>query len=523
VSAIADHPNNSITPELLAQAFSNLDDAQSNSRRTMDMPVIPVRGGALWVDRFFAFIAGQWKTSNTEFEVHSPGGQMPAFVADCGTHEAIEAVEAAVEAFDTWRKVTPNERSRILRAWHDLIVKNKDEIGATITREMGKPINEAKGEALYAATYVEWYAEEAKRIYGETFIGATASKRQYALRQPTGPVYAITPWNFPAAMATRKAAPALAAGCTVILKPAEQSPLTALLLAKYWEHAGGPAGTFQVLPAKDPVPVSKVMFADRRIRKLTFTGSTEVGRLLAGESAKTFKKVSLELGGHAPFLIFEDADIDAAVKEVMASKFRNAGQTCVCANRIYVHESIADTFAEKLAAATERLVVGDPRKETTEIGPLVDEQALAKVIQHVQDAVAKGARVICGGKPGTGTFFQPTVLANVNATMQIMREETFGPVAPVATFSTEAEAIRLANDTPYGLAAYLWTNDLSRSHRVSEALEYGIVGINDGAPSSAQAPFGGVKDSGLGREGGPWGLQEFLDIKYVSVNLTSAP
>ncbi len=487
----------------------------------MDMPHIPVPGATLWVDRFPAYIAGRWISPQAEFRVESPSGQLPALVADCSTQEAVQAVDAAVTAFESWRKVAPTERSKILRAWHDLIVKNKDEIGRTISREMGKPITEARGEALYAAAYVEWYAEEAKRIYGEAFIGSVAHKRQYALRQAVGPVFAITPWNFPAAMATRKAAPALAAGCTVILKPAEQSPLTALLLVKYWEQAGGPAGTFQVLPAKDPVPISKVMFDDKRIRKLTFTGSTEVGRMLAQQSAKTIKRVSLELGGHAPFLIFEDADIDAAVKEVMASKFRNAGQTCVCTNRIYVHESIADIFSQKLTAATQRLVVGDPHKEATEIGPLVDQQGLNKVIEHVEDAIKKGARVLCGGKAGEGTYYAPTVLAGVNSTMKIMQEETFGPVAPIATFTTEAEAIQLANDTPFGLAAYLWTKDLSRSYRVTEALEYGIVGVNDGAPSSAQAPFGGIKDSGQGREGGPWGLNEFLDIKYVSVNVAS--
>ncbi|MFT3816682.1 MAG: NAD-dependent succinate-semialdehyde dehydrogenase [Rubrivivax sp.] len=488
----------------------------------MDMPVVNPAGSP-WVDRFPACIAGEWKWLPAEFEVTSPGGQPPAFVADCGSGEAAQAIDAAVTAFESWRKLAPNERSKILRAWFDLIVENKDEIGQTISREMGKPISEAKGEALYAAAYVEWYAEEAKRIFGEAFIGAGAGKRQYALRRPVGPVYAITPWNFPAAMATRKAAPALAAGCTVILKPAEQSPLTALLLAKYWAQAGGPAGTFQVLPASDPVPVSKLMFDDRRVRKLTFTGSTDVGRLLAQQSMKTLKRVSLELGGHAPFVIFEDADVDAAVKEVMASKFRNAGQTCVCANRIYAHASIADELARKLAAATRKLVVGDPRSESTEIGPLVDRQGLDKVVQHVEDAVSKGARILCGGKAGEGTFFQPTVLTGVTPAMRIMQEETFGPVAPVTTFTSEAEAIRLANDTPYGLAAYIWTKDLSRSHRVSEALDYGIVGVNDGAPSSAQAPFGGVKDSGMGREGGPWGLHEYLEIKYVSVNVAPAP
>jgi succinate-semialdehyde dehydrogenase/glutarate-semialdehyde dehydrogenase len=474
------------------------------------------------LDRFPAYIAGEWTSTDSEFEVISPSNQPSALVADCGPAEAALAVDAGVAAFDRWSKELPDRRSKILRVWYEVIVDGRDEIAETISREMGKPIAEARGEALYAAAYVEWYCEEAKRIYGEAFTGSVGNKRQYALRQPVGPVYAITPWNFPAAMATRKVAPALAAGCTVILKPSEQSPLTALLLAKYWEKAGGPPGTFQVLPARDPGPLSKVMLDDRRIRKLTFTGSTEVGKLLAQESAQTLKRVSLELGGHAPFLVFEDADLDSAVREVMASKFRNAGQTCVCANRIYVHVSIADQFAQKLAEAAEKLVVGDPRDEDTEIGPLVNQEGLDKVLDHVEDAVHKGARVLCGGKRGEGTYFQPTVLAGVNSTMRIMKEETFGPVAPVAVFSCESEAIRLANDTPYGLAAYVWTRDLSRSHRVSEALEYGIVGINDGAPSSAQAPFGGVKDSGLGREGGPWGLHEYLDIKYVSVNVAPA-
>lgn len=511
-----------MTPEL--NAMLKDDDVPTQNQSSggnMDMPVV-FPSGSMWIDHFPAFVAGKWKSLPDEFTVTSPGGQLSAYVSDCGAAEAAEAVESAVAAFETWRKLAPAERSKVLRAWHDLIVKNRDEIAQTITREMGKPITEARGEAMYAAAFVEWYAEEGKRVFGETFIGAGANKRQYALRQAVGPVYAITPWNFPAAMATRKAAPALAAGCTVILKPAEQSPLTALLLAKYWEEAGGPPGTLQVLPAQDPVQVSTVMFDDARIRKLTFTGSTEVGKLLAKQSVRTMKRVSLELGGHAPFVIFEDADVDAAVKEVMASKFRNAGQTCVCANRIYVHESIVDAFAAKLTDATKRLVVGDPRNSQTEIGPLVDQQGLNKVVEHVQDALSKGARVLCGGEAGKGTFFQPTVITGVTPEMRIMKEETFGPVAPITTFKTEAEAIRLANDTPYGLAAYIWTKDLSRSHRVSEALEYGIVGINDGAPSSAAAPFGGVKDSGVGREGGPWGLVEYLDIKYVSVNVAPA-
>lgn len=489
---------------------------------TISSPSLESETGSWWIDRFPACVAGRWQDLTAQFQVTSPGGQPPAIVADCGAEEAVAAAETSVHAFGSWRKTAPNERSRLLRRWHEVIVRNAQHVARTISREMGKPITEARGEALYAAAYVECYAEEARRIFGETFIGAGADKRQFALREPVGPVYAITPWNFPAAMVTRKAAAALAAGCPVILKPAEQTPLTALLLSKYWQEAGGPAEVLQVLPASDPVAVSAVMFDDRRIRKLTFTGSTEVGRLLARQSAATLKRVSLELGGHAPFLIFEDADIGAAVKEVMASKFRNAGQTCVCTNRIYVHTSIAEEFAHRLADAAQQLVVGDPTDEATEIGPLVDRAGLEKVVLHVEDAVQKGARVLCGGKAGEGTYFEPTVLTGVTPAMRLMQEETFGPVAPLSTFSTEAEAIRMANDTPYGLAAYIWTRDLSRSHRVCEALDYGIVGINDGAPSCAQAPFGGVKDSGMGREGGPWGLHEYLDVKYVSIKLAPA-
>jgi succinate-semialdehyde dehydrogenase/glutarate-semialdehyde dehydrogenase len=478
--------------------------------------------GAEWVDTFPACVAGRWQWLGSQFRVISPGGQPSATVADCGPAQAAEAVEATVRAFEDWRRSTPNERSRILRAWHDRVMAHREDIARTISREMGKPITEARGEVLYAAAYVEGYAEEARRIYGEAFVGAGSDKRHYALRAPVWPVYAITPRNFPAAMVTRKAAAALAAGCTVILKPAEQAPLTALLLARAWQEAGGPPAALQVLPARDPVPVSAAMFADRRIRKLTFTGSTEVGRLLARQSATTLKRMSLELGGHAPFLVFEDADIDAAVREVMASKFRSAGQTCVCVNRIFVQDSIADVFAQRLAAATRRLVIGDPSDDATEIGPLVDRPGLDKVAGHVEDAVRHGARVLCGGHALHGKYFEPTVLTGVTREMRIMHEETFGPVAPVSTFTTEAEAIALANDTPCGLAAYAWTRDLIRSHRVCDALDYGIVGINDGAPSCAQAPFGGVKDSGMGREGGPWGLQDYLDVKYVSVKLAAA-
>jgi len=346
-----------------------------------------------------------------------------------------------------------------------------------------------------------------------------AHKRLLVQPQPVGPVYAITPWNFPAAMITRKAAPALAAGCTVVVKPAEQSPLTAVRLAELWVSAGGPADVFQVLPASDPAAVSRVFFDDPAIRKLSFTGSTEIGVLLGGQAVKTMKRVSLELGGHAPFLVFADADLDAAVKDVFASKFRNAGQTCVCANRIYVHADVHDRFVERFAAAAAGLRVGDPLDETTQIGPLVDAQGLAKVRAHVDDALSKGARAVLGGTSGEGLTFNPTVLTSVSRGMRILEEETFGPVAPIVPFTEESDAIRHANDTPFGLAAYLWTRDLSRAFRVAEALDYGIVGVNDGLPSTAQAPFGGMKMSGVGREGGLWGIEEYLDVKYMSIGI----
>jgi len=341
----------------------------------------------------------------------------------------------------------------------------------------------------------------------------------FVIRQPVGPVYGITPWNFPSAMVTRKVAPALAAGCTFILKPAEQSPLTAIYLAHLWKQVGGPAGTFLVCPTSDAKGFSQPFFEDARIRKLTFTGSTEVGKILYAQSADTMKRISLELGGHAPFLIFADADIAQAVKEVMASKFRNAGQTCVCANRIYVHESIQAEFSQQLAAAVSALRVGDPLDENTQIGPLVDAQGLEKVVAHVTDAVKKGAQILVGGTPQEGLFYTPTVLTGVKPGMRVMEEETFGPVAPITPFATDADAIRMANDTPFGLAAYLYTRDITRAMRTAEALEYGIVGLNDGLPSTPQVPFGGVKQSGIGREGGHWGLAEYMDIKYISLGL----
>ena len=461
----------------------------------------------------------QVATSGT-FEIRSPiDGAAFARAADCGPEQARAAADRAAEAFAAWKRTTAYERSTILRRWMTLIVERTAELARLMAMEMGKPVTEGAGEVRYAANFVEWYAEEAKRVYGETIPSQFANKRILVMRQPAGVVYAITPWNFPCAMVTRKVAPALAAGCTVILKPAEQTPLSALVLADLWKEAGGPEGTLQVLPALDPVPVSQVLLDDARVRVLTFTGSTAVGMQLYERSAKTMKRVGMELGGHAPYLIFGDADLDAAVGQVTACKFRNAGQTCVCTNRIYVHESIAPEFTARLTQAAKSLRVGDPLDAATEVGPLVNADGFEKVREHMDDALSKGARVETGGRALEGLFFEPTVLTGVKPGMRMLEEETFGPVAPVMTFREDAEAIGLANDTQYGLAAYLWTRDMSRAMRVSEALEYGIVGCNDGVPSTAQAPFGGVKNSGIGREGGRWGIDEFLDVKLVAIAL----
>jgi succinate-semialdehyde dehydrogenase / glutarate-semialdehyde dehydrogenase len=454
------------------------------------------------------------------FDVQNPAtGARVESVPNAGVAEARVACRRSIDAFPGWRDRTAYERSKILRGWNDLMLKDEDRLARLMTDEMGKPISESRGEVKYAAAFVEWYAEEAKRVYGDTVPSQFAHKRLLVRPQPVGPVYAVTPWNFPAAMVTRKAAPALAAGCTVVLKPAEQSPLTALRLEELWGQAGGPPEVFQVLTTADPAAVSAVFFDEPGIRKLTFTGSTEVGILLAAQAAKTVKRVSLELGGHAPFLVFDDADLDAAVREVVASKFRNAGQTCVCANRIFVQSGIYDAFAGRLADAVRDLRVGDPADPATNIGPLVDRAGHDKVLAHVQDAIAKGARALVGGQPRDGLFFDPTVLGDVAPGMRILQEETFGPIAPLVRFTADAEAVAQANCTPFGLAAYLWTRDLTRAFRVAEALDFGIVGVNDGVPSTPQAPFGGVKASGLGREGGKWGIEEFLDLKYVSIAL----
>jgi len=473
---------------------------------------------------FPAYVAGAWTQTSRTFDVHSPAtGEKIAAAADCGPGEAQRAAAAAQAAFLEWRTRTPWDRGPILQRWGALILQHEALLAAGIAREMGKPVTEARGEIRYSATLAGDFAEEAKRVFGEMVPSQFADKRLMVTKRPVGPVLAITPWNFPALMIMRKAAAALAAGCTVILKPAEQSPLTALELARLWEEAGGPPGTLQVLPTADPAPLAATLLDDVRIRKLTFTGSTEVGVQLNQRAAATLKHVSLELGGHAPYLVFDDADVAQAARDVAASKFRNAGQTCICTNRVYVQRGIADAFEAEFARVTAALRVGDPLQDATQIGPLVDAAGLAKVQAHVADAVARGARVLTGGESRGGLFYAPTVLSGVTDDMRIMREETFGPVAPVVRFADEAEAIARANDTPYGLAAYAWTRDVGRVFRVSEALDFGIVGVNDPIPSTAQAPFGGMKSSGLGREQGRWGLEAYLESKFTSVRLVGTP
>ncbi|MCM3709620.1 NAD-dependent succinate-semialdehyde dehydrogenase [Sporosarcina luteola] len=445
-------------------------------------------------------------------------GKSIATVPDGGAKEATLAVDAAYDAFHKWSGLSAYDRSSLLVKWHELIDMHMEDLAHTMTEEQGKPLLEAKGEIKYANGFISWYAEEAKRIYGETIPSSHIGKRIFIHKQPVGVTAVITPWNFPAAMITRKVGPALAAGCTVVIKPAEQTPITAIRLAQLALEAGIPAGVINVLTGEASA-IGDAWLKDTRVRKLTFTGSTEVGKLLMRGAADTVKKISLELGGHAPAIVMEDCDIDKAVEGVVAAKFRNAGQTCVCANRIYVQETIAEEFSLKLVERVKQLKVGSGMDEGVAIGPLIDEEAIRKVQSHVDDALSKGAKIAVGGSRKDGLFYEPTILLNVNDDMVCMKEETFGPVAPITTFSSEEEVLSRANDSIYGLAAYVFTENLSRGIRMSEKLEYGIVGLNDGLPSTPQAPFGGFKQSGLGREGGHHGLDEYIEIKYISVGL----
>ncbi|WP_144558660.1 NAD-dependent succinate-semialdehyde dehydrogenase [Shouchella miscanthi] len=466
------------------------------------------------------YVNGKWIGEELEqLDITNPAnGDVVDQVPKGGEKEAALAVDAAANAFKSWSTLSTYERCEKLELWHHYIHEQTEELAELMTLEQGKAIKEARGEIGYANSFIKWYAEEGKRNYGETIPASTSDKRLFAIKQPVGVVAAITPWNFPAAMITRKIAPALAVGCTAVIKPASQTPLTALKLAELAEKAGIPAGVINVVVGSSS-DISKVWQEDKRVRKLTFTGSTEVGKKLMKDAAETMKKVSLELGGHAPVIVFKDADLDRAVEDTVASKFRNGGQTCVCANRIYVEESIAETFTAKLKDAVQKLTVGDGLNEETDIGPLIDQDAVDKVLSHIADAKEKGATVVTGGKNTDGLFMEPTVLTNVTDEMACMVEETFGPVAPIATFKEEEEAIERANDSIYGLAAYVFTKDINQAFRVTEALEYGIVGLNDGGPSAAQAPFGGFKQSGIGREGGKQGMEEYLETKYVSFKL----
>ncbi|MCB1623131.1 MAG: NADP-dependent succinate-semialdehyde dehydrogenase [Pseudomonadales bacterium] len=435
-----------------------------------------------------------------------------------GAAETRRAIQAAHAALPAWAVKTGKERANILRRWYELIVLNQDDLATLMTAEQGKPLAESKGEITYAASFIEWFAEEAKRVYGDVIPGHQPDKRLLVVRQPIGVVASITPWNFPSAMITRKAGPALAAGCTFVCKPALQTPYSALALGELALRAGIPAGVFNVVTG-DARAIGAEMTANATVRKLSFTGSTEIGKLLMAQCSQTVKKVSLELGGNAPFIVFDDADLDAAVEGAIASKYRNTGQTCVCANRLLIQDGVYDEFARKLAVAVGKLRIGDGLQGATEQGPLIDEAAVAKVERHIADATKSGATIALGGKRHAlgGTFFEPTILTNVTASMLIAREETFGPVAPLFRFKTEAEAIRLANDTEFGLAAYVYTRDLARSWRVSEAIEYGIVGLNTGLISTEVAPFGGMKESGIGREGSKYGILEFTELKYICV------
>jgi succinate-semialdehyde dehydrogenase / glutarate-semialdehyde dehydrogenase len=467
------------------------------------------------------YVDGQWldaRSGGTRPVTNPASGTVLGTVPDMGADETRAAIEAAAAAFPAWAARTAKDRATLLRRWHDLMLANAEDLAALMTAEQGKPLAEARGEIAYAASFIEWFAEEAKRVYGDVIPGHQPDKRIFVLRQPVGVVAAITPWNFPAAMITRKAGPALAAGCTFVCKPAMQTPYSALAMAELAHRAGIPPGVFSVITGS-AVAIGGEMTSNPIVRKVTFTGSTEIGKKLMEQCAGTLKKLSLELGGNAPFIVFDDADLDAAVQGAIASKYRNTGQTCVCANRLLVQEGVYDAFVAKLVEAVRKLRVGDGLQGATEQGPLIDAKAVAKVEEHIADALAKGGRIALGGKRHAlgGTFFEPTIITGVQPSMLVAREETFGPVAPVFSFKDEKQAIRMANDTEFGLASYFYTRDLARSLRVAEALEYGIVGLNTGIISTEVAPFGGVKESGFGREGSKYGILDYTELKYLCI------
>ncbi|MEM7439939.1 MAG: NAD-dependent succinate-semialdehyde dehydrogenase [Pseudomonadota bacterium] len=471
-----------------------------------------------------AYVAGEWVDADdgATFDVTNPArGDVLVSLPDLGMAEIKRAIDAAEVAQKDWAKRTGKERGGMLRKWFDLMVENADDLGRILTAEMGKPFAEAKGEIIYGASFVEWFAEEAKRIYGETIPGHQPDKRITVIKQPVGVVASITPWNFPNAMIARKVAPALAVGCAMVARPAKQTPLSALAMAALAERAGLPAGLFSVVTNTRASAVGKEFCENPTIRKLTFTGSTEVGRILMAQGANQIMKMSMELGGNAPFIVFDDADLDKAVEGAMISKYRNNGQTCVCANRIYVQAGVYDAFAEKLAAAVNAMTVGDGLGDGVTVGPLIDSGAVEKIEEHIADATAKGAKVVAGGNRHAlgGTFFEPTILTGVTSDMMVTNDETFGPVAPLFKFDTEEEVVTAANDTIFGLASYFYSNDLSRVTRVQEALEYGMVGVNTGLISTEVAPFGGVKQSGIGREGSSHGVEDYLEMKYICTSV----
>ncbi len=472
-----------------------------------------------------AYVDGQWIDADdaSRFAVTNPAdGELIAEVASLGQAETARAIDAAEAAWPVWREKTAKERSAVLRKWYELIMANQEDLARLLSWEQGKPLVESRGEIAYGASFIEWFAEEAKRVYGDVIPHDKQGRRLVVIKQPIGVVAAITPWNFPNAMITRKVGPALAAGCTVVLKPASETPLSALALAELGARAGIPAGVLNVVPGNNSRAIGGELTGNPKVRKLSFTGSTGIGKLLMAQCAESIKKVSLELGGNAPFIVFDDADLDAAVQGAIGSKFRNSGQTCVCTNRFLVQNGVYDEFSRRLVAAVEALKVAPASEDGAQQGPLINAKAVEKIQEHIADALDKGARLLSGGKPHAlgGSFFEPTVLGDVNTEMLVARDETFGPLAPIFRFGSEAEAIAMANDTEFGLASYLYTRDLGRAWRVSEALEYGMVGVNEGLISTEVAPFGGIKQSGLGREGSHYGIDDYIEQKYMCIGIS---